>query len=50
MNSMPQDIGHQIPPTFGAENFDSDPSAEQFTTDDFGDHFGEDQRGSGSFR
>lgn len=45
MNSMPQDIGHQIAPTFGAENFDSDSNVDF----DF-----EDQRGvlpvPGSFR
>ncbi|KAL5273613.1 TCERG1 family protein [Megaselia abdita] len=48
MNSMPQDIGaHQIAPTFGAENFDSDSNAEQFDDFDFEDST---QRVAGSFR
>lgn len=45
---MPQDIGHQIPPTFGAENFDSDSNTEQFA-DDFDFDRGLNQN-PGSFR
>lgn len=43
---MPQDIGHQIAPTFGAENFDSDSNTEQHFDTEMFDF--DDQRGAGT--